>query len=376
MSKRRISFVVLLFFSWIPQTTMSADISTATFIPIKAPECATGRFFVESDPYHSAVPFNAFNLIVRYLGENAVAREVLYPVEVYTGFTPSDDRTLTQRGALDLPPPAGSSAFQLDCIAGGAMLNTWLFPYGLNPAGAGPHAAFEYKWTIPPETLRTPGLDPGARAQSYTAVSPWRTATSDLVVQASLRAAWFLPVDRDDIPGSPVAQLSLVFYVMHRISGEQIVYVVSAYDNRLSEVFSEQLGCDVSVVPCLPFVSTRFLAAVPDPLTGAMRSLRYATKSPYSAVSSAELWDELKFFRIHVSRQNLLNAIDAINEFRQMQGTPLLSRAPEEYLLIKIAVLSEIFYNKRVGAGNEDVCARDNLSFGASFSGLGAYEAR
>src|SRR5262249_29614228 len=113
-----------------------------------------------------------------------------------------------------------------------------------------------------------------------------------------------------------------------------------------------------------------------DSLTGAMRPLRYATKSPYSAVSSAELWNELKFFRIHVSEENLLNAIDSINEFRQMQGTTLLPRMPEEYLLIKIAVLSEIFYNKRIGVGNNGVCARDNLSFGVSFSGLGAYKAR
>jgi len=261
-------------------------------------------------------------------------------------------------------------------MAGGVMLNTWLFPYGLNPAGAGPHAAFEYKWTIPPETPLTPGLDPGARAQSYTAVSPWQTATSDLVVQASLRAAWFLPVDRADIPGSPVAQLGLVIYIMHRTSGEQVPYVVLAYDNRPSEVLSEELSCDVSVVPCLPFVSTRFLDAVPDPLTGALRPLRYATKSPYSAESSAGLWNERKFFRIHVSRENLLNAIDSINAFRQMQGTRLLSRMPEAYLLIKIAVLSEIFYNKRIGAGNNDVCARDNLSFAVSFSDLGAYEAR
>lgn len=375
MFKRLVPVVAFLFLGWIQDVTAS-NIYNATFIPIKEPECVSGRFFVEDDPYHSLVPFNEFNLIVRYLGDDAVAQEVFYPVEVYTGFAPQGERALTQRGSLDLPPPIGSSAFQLECMSGGMMLNTWWFLYGLNPPGAGPHAAFEYKWTIAEDTPLTPGLDPGARAWNPTAVSPWRTETSDLVAQASLRAAWFLPADRNDVPGSPVAQLSLVFYLMHRATRDQIPYVVLAYDNRVSEVFSESLGCDASTSPCLPFVSTRFLDALPDPATGVMKPLRYATKSPYSAASSAELWDELKFFRVHISKENLLNAIDVINRFRYAQGAPLLPREPEDYLLIKIAVLSEVFYNKRVGADNSDISARDNLSFGVSYYGLGAYEAR
>ncbi len=165
----------------------------------------------------------------------------------------------------------GSSAFQLECLSGGMMINTWWFPHGLNPAGAGPHAVFEYKWTIPAATPLTPGLDPGARARNPTTVAPWRTETSDLVVQASLRAAWFLPADRGDVPGSPVAQLSLVVVVIDRTSGEQIPFVVLAYDDRPGELFAEAVGCDASVSPCTPFVSTRFLDDVPDPDTGLPR---------------------------------------------------------------------------------------------------------
>lgn len=360
---------------WL-QSATAADIYNATFIPIKEPDCIYNRFFAESTSRRSTTPFNEFNLIVRYLGDNAVAREVFYPVGVYTGFTPRRGEPLTQRGEFDLPPPIGSSAFQLDCMAGGMMINTWTFPYGLNPPGAGPHAVFEYTWTIPRWSPLTPDLDPRARAWAYTARSPWRTATSDLVVQASLRAAWFLPRDRDDVPGSPVAQLSITFILRNQITGGVLPYIVLVYDNRESEVFSEGVGCDESLSPCLPFVSTRFLDTLTDPTLGSIVPLRYATKSPYSASSRATLWDELRFFRVHISRTNLLNAIAASNEVRRLQGGELLPAVPEEYLLVQLGILSEVFYNKRDGAEDTDADARDNLSFGVSFYGLGAYEAR
>jgi hypothetical protein len=363
-------FVVLLLAAG--GAARASDIYNPVFVPILAPDgCLPGGTYVDDMPYASTVPNGQYNLVVRYLGADAVSQPAASFVRfVGVGHGEAGEPIEPQETRLSRAPSTsatGASAFARTCRGAAFLVSSFATPFGII-VGGGQHAAYEYKWAEWGERHGGNGSGPRAAA-------PFATASSDLMVQAYLAAPWFLAADRADAPGSPIAQLSIVFYLQHRQSGDEIAYVVLAYEPRASEINSEFVGCDVSASPCIPFVSTRFLRALHN-ADGSTRPLRYSTLSPYSAEAQNTTWDQRRFFRSHITRANLLAALDVADTYRAANGQPAMPRNLDAYLLTKLAVLAETSNAKRPGAPDSDVDARDNVSFGATAFGLGAWETR
>lgn len=347
----------------------ASDIANAELHPILNPQvCEPGGVYVDDTPYASRVPGGTFNVAVRYLGADAIVANA-EPFDRFAGSAVEPTATV---GALryehrfsksTTTTAIGPSAVALTCRGASVYLTSYGTPFGLNPAGAGPHVAYEYKW-------KEWGEKHGGDATGPAGAAPFATPTSDLMLQVYLRAPFLLVADRGDVPGAPIAQLSVVLYLEHRTTRDEIAYVIGAMDNRPGPLDDEFVGCDISADPCIPFVSARFLRNV----HGA--PARYATLSPYSAEASATPWSDFRFFRTHITQDNLRAALIAANRFRTQNHQAPMPGDLENYVMTKLGVLVEVGYDKRANAAADDVDGRDNLSYGVSAIALSAWEAR
>src|SRR5260221_7746 len=90
------------------------------------------------------VPPNVTTVRVQLLGDpgspellGEVANPVTWDVGPLTGLhVPASAR----RGYRDAAPPVAASAFQLQCDAGGLLINSWKFPHEVPVVGGGPAA--------------------------------------------------------------------------------------------------------------------------------------------------------------------------------------------------------------------------------------------
>jgi hypothetical protein len=77
-------------------------------------------------------------------------------------------------------------------------------------------------------------------------------------------------------------------------------------------------------------------------------------------------WTNDRFFRAHLSHDNMLNIIE---DLRTKEGVTGISEDPNDYRLLRAGVLVEI------GFPNRQTMAEDNISVGGSLHHFEIYEA-
>ena len=348
---------------------LAADVYASSFTPIMAPECVTDpstSFFVENVapaiPPHPSLPSEHFYLVVRYLGDDAIAAAPNFDFSRFpddyawppgrgralTGLAVPEPKSAWQRATHAASDLDSSSAFQLHCYDAGSFINSWTFP-SQTLVGGGPHSIFGFSFNNPPP----PAIFDG-------------NPQTDFVLQASIEIPWFAswPDTSVDAQFDPVGQVNLFAYFRDRSTGKLFALLLAIYDNRARTL--DGYPPFVAHDGATPFVST--------PL--ATRAT-YATLSPYSSAYTGLAWTGVRFFRGHVSQNQFRKAIDDINAYCQSNRAARFCAAdprtgtafgldPVDYEITDFGVLHEIVLGGPHG----------NLSMGIHVYGLGAWNAR
>jgi hypothetical protein len=344
-----------------------ADMVSATYTPVKGPDCVTDAsksFFAQDvePPPTLPLPYDRFYLVVRHMGQAAVAAAPAYDFSripgdyewpparglALTGFAVPDPKPLWQRSSSADATVDTASAFQLHCYDAGSFINTWTFP-DESIIGGGPHTIYGYSFGQPPP----PAIFDGNPA-------------TDFMLQASIEIPWYAqwPDTSGQAQFDPVGQVSLFAYFRDRFTGKPFALLLAIFDNRA--------GTDGTYAPSVSHDGTTPFASTP---MNAMAA--YVTLSPYSSTYTGVPWSGLRFFRGHVTRQNFREAIDDINAYCAAwpalpfcSDDPFLGVAygvdPANYELTDFGVLHEVFRGGPTG----------NLSMGVHIFDLGAWNAR
>ena len=218
-------------------------------------------------------------------------------------------RGFFQRGFED-DPARGTNVYQVAGTSFGWHINTYQFshalpiecPPGFEVCGGGPNIAYSRSFD--------PLLD------------PWRTPSSEFTMQVYVK----LPQVHYDPESPPAAQVSFLYYLVHPPTGYLIAGLINLFDTRpFEQVGFERVGSDGITA----FVSSDLRDAQPDGTP-----YRYMTRSPFSAQGANRWrWEEEKFFRAHISVEQLQAIIDDA-------GAPGL---PSEYRVLEASILIEAF---------------------------------
>jgi hypothetical protein len=344
----------------------AADMASATFTPVKAPDCVTdvSKSFVAQGlepPPNPPLPEDRFYLVVRHMGRDAVAAAPAFDFSrlpddyawppargmAVTGFAVPDPKPLWQRSSRADATVDTASAFQLHCYDVGSFINTWTFP-DQTIVGGGPHAIYGFSFGQTPPPAIFDG-DPD----------------TDFVLQASIEVPAFAqwPDTSGQAQFDPVGQVSLFAYFRDRLTGKPFALLLAIFDNRA--------GMDGTYAPTISHDGLTPFASTP---LNAMAA--YVTLSPYSSTYTGVPWTGLRFFRGHISPRNFREAIDAINAYCAARRAlpfcrddPRLGAAyavdPAGYELTDFGVLHEVFRGGPSG----------NLSMGVHVFDLGAWTA-
>lgn len=358
-----------LFALLVELSSSAADLYKAVATPIKAPDCITDpaqSFFADNRSTgvgpREAVPSGRYYLIVRYLGDDAVAAPTDYDFGHFSDAYPAPElRGLAVTG-LTVPPPAStwqraeranatvddSSAFQLYCDHAGMFINSWTFP-SREVTGGGPHAIYAYNFAT---AERPPVFD--------------HKPTTDFALQANIEIPWFRswidPLSPPSLP--PIGQVSLFAYFHDRVTGKALAFLLDIFDNRFAEVLRHQSY--VSHDGGIPFVSVPMNRHAP-----------YATPYPKSARFTGTTWSGLRLFGARIAQEQFRAALNDINAFCAANvDLPNCASVPgmgaaysvdvTDYEMTTFGVLHEIF-------GTD---SRNHLSMGVHVSGLGAWNFR
>ena len=251
----------------------AADLYRHDISELKAPDCvqdAAGAFFSQNDqqtePIHPVLPVSNFYLLVRYVGDNAIAAAPSFDFSRFpdtygdpsirgwplTDLAVPDPKSLWQRASRPDATMDNSSAFQLQCYDAASFINTWTFP-PRSIDGGGPHAIYGYSFNSPPPP----------------AIFDANPAT-DFVLQASVEIPWFAQWTNPTASAAdqPVGQVNLFAYFRDRYTGKTFALLLAVFDNRVAAnpTYPSFVAHDGGT----PFVSM--------PLNG---SAAYATLSPY-----------------------------------------------------------------------------------------------
>ena len=350
-------------------SSSAADLYKAVPTPIKAPECITDpaqSFFADNGSPtvtpHAAVPGSRYYLIVRYMGDDAVAAPADYDFGHFSDTYPAPELRGLPVTGLTVPRPAStwqraeranatvddSSAFQLYCDHAGVFINSWSFPYQ-EVTGGGPHAIYAYNFVSGGWPLIFDD-----------------NPTTDFALQANVEIPWFRTwIDPQSPPAlPPIGQVSLFAYFHDRVTGKAFAFLLDIFDNRFAEVLRYQTY--VSHDGGIPFVSVPMNRHAP-----------YATPYAKSAQFTGTTWSGLRLFGARITQQQFGAALNDINTFCAAHvELPNCASAPgigaaynrnvTDYDVTSFGVLNEIF-------GTD---ARNHLSMGVHVSGLGAWNFR
>lgn len=331
-----------------------SDYANAEFNPIYTSEpIGVDRLVSEyafQQPPDWVPPPNKTWYYVRGMGDpgtdellNQVANLVDWDASVYTGFRPEGtELAQAQRGYRNLGPPIGTNAFQVQGHHAGFLINTHGFSHTLpttTPWGeedGGPHIAYERRFSPEKEIFSDP--------------------SSELTLQTYFKLPWLFFGQN-----TAVAQAILFYYLVDITSGFRFAGVMQFFDSRPWGQFNgfERLRSDSQDY----YVSTPLSDRTFDELVP-----RYATRSPYSqSIQNGVTWSSDKFFRAHVSYENMLNIIEDI---ARQPGVFGISNDPQDWRLLRAGVLVEI------GFPNPETMGEMNISVGGSLHHFEIYEAR
>jgi hypothetical protein len=358
-----------LFALLVDLSSSAADLYKAVATPIKAPDCITDpaqSFFADNRSStvapHVTVPTGHYYLIVRYLGEEAIAAPADYDFGHFSDSYPAPELRRFPVTGLTVPSPAStwqraqranatvddSSAFQLYCDHAGMFINSWTFP-DREVTGGGPHAIYAHDFATADRPLI---FD--------------HKPTTDFALQANIEIPWFRtwidPLAPPALP--PIGQVSLFAYFHDRVSGKAFAFLLDIFDNRFAEVLRYQSY--VSHDGGIPFISVPVNRHAP-----------YATPYPKSAQFTGTPWSGLRLYGARVTQKQFRAAVNDINAFcaanvalpncASVTGIGAAYNSDvTDYDITAFGVLHEIF-------GTD---SRNHLSMGVHVSGLGAWNFR
>jgi hypothetical protein len=269
---------------------------------------------------YAPIPPNQTWARVRHMGdvgtpqlEQQIANRVFSDRSNKTGLSvpvlPVLGRGFYQRGFED-DPARGTNVYQVVGRSFGWHVNTYQFshelpiecPPGFEVCGGGPNIAYSRAFDPP--------------------LDPWRTPSSEFTLQVYLK----LPQVHYD-PETPTAgQVSFLYYLVHPETGYLIAGLINLFDTRpFEQVGFERVGSDGITA----FVTSDLRDAQPDGTP-----YRYMNRSPFSSPGANRWrWEEEKFFRAHVSVEQLQAIIDDA-------GAP---GTPDEYRVLEASILIEVF---------------------------------
>jgi hypothetical protein len=272
---------------------------------------------------YAPIPFNATWAIVRHMGdvgtpqlEQQIANRVLSDRSEKTGLTvpihPFFGRGLYQRGYED-DPARGTNVYQIVDRSFGWHINTYQFDYeeGIECPIAFPECSGG------PNIVYTRRFDPP--------LDPWPTPSSEFTLQVRMKMPWVHY--ETGTSGTPAAQVSFVYYLLHPSTGHLIAAIVNLFDTRPFDQVGWERVSDDGVTP---FVSSDLRDLQPDG-----RAYRYVNRSPFSSRSANRWrWSGEKFFRAHVGVNQLQAIIDDTNspghyaEYRVIEALVLIEAFP------------------------------------------------
>ncbi len=275
---------------------------------------------------YQEVPANQTWVRIRHMGDQGtdqLTQQAANPVasdrSQKTGlFIPEDSlipRHLFQRGFEDRPA-LGTNVYQVYGHGFGWHVNTFRF------AHEGPIECPE----LAPECQGGPNIDYGRTFDPP--LDPWPTPSSELTLQVRMSLP-FAHHGLGAVENPPAAQVSFLYYLVHPETGYYIAGLVNLFDSRPFErVGQESVGSDNITA----FVSSDLRDAQPDG-----QPYRYVTRSPYSSISRNRwAWQDERFFRAHVSRENLANLLADANapgvaeDYRLYSASILIEAFPEQ----------------------------------------------
>jgi hypothetical protein len=262
-----------------------------------------------TDEPNVATPAHQISMVARYLGTKAMPGHVSWGVSQFTGFAAPEDYQLGRQKCQSC------SALQMYETGAGMFINTWSINRAeVDVSKGNPHINYEYSW-------------------KKSTIRPWSGADSDLVIQATLKLPW-LHYEAAG-PETAIPQLSYTFYARDATTNKVLHMLILIHDRRGDHpegILLDEAGN--------AFVSTSLRPG-----------LQYATPSPYSHLFDAGTWSEPRFYRVHITRANLLAAIAALDNG--------MSTDPADYVLTGVTVNLEVCgwvegSNASVGASVRD----------------------
>lgn len=171
--------------------------------------------------------------------------------------------------------------------------------------GGGPHVNYEYLFDeadLPPAFV----------------------GDSHLVLQGYAELPWV------HVEGQAVGQIGFMLNLEDSTSGRRFTYVVNVYDNRWSE-YQHFIWHD----GWRPFLST------------AVVNSEYLTVSPYSSSTSSTPWTGWRFYRVHITGEQLAAAVGTVNAYCRQNLTSYgcdeeMSLDPHDWRVVRFGLGQEV----------------------------------
>lgn len=305
---KRYLIMLLAVMSLVTSGCYMVDPANPVMIPLKVvnESCDLANIIVNDLPtnyYPDYRPFDEYNFMVRHMGPDAGDAFVQnYSYEPFTGFDNLGPNAITVAKA-DVPPNQ-TSAFSVGCNEVATFINSGAFEHH-QIDGGGPHTFYEYLFSEQPAAFVD--LD------------------SDLVMQAYVEVPWVM------VWGEATGQIGLGVNLIDTTSGKNVSWGANIFDNRW-DYYEPYVWHDGQ----RPFFSS--------PLVNS----EYMTVSPYSAGTSKERWwDGLRFYRIHLSPDNLIAVVSEVNDYCALNPTQKgcdtpYSLNPLDYVIVRFGVGNEV----------------------------------
>jgi hypothetical protein len=295
---------------------------------VSPPDCPGAGHILAED---AIAPTNATFMRVQHIGDpgtaelaGEVANPVTWDVGALTGF---HAEARTQRGYRDVALPVGASAFQLDCVGAGFLINTWQFGHNWPLRGEGPSA------TIGRDLDPAPRIFANARA---------------MILEARIAVPWAYTESPPVVEGT--AQVSFLYYAYDRTHGNYVAHVIALFDNRPAGLAGDELVASDGV--------TAFASSPLDDRGASGGAVRYVSVVPGSeTMRFAAPFADARTFRAMVTVESFRALLERI----QATMMPRLSTNPADYEIVFFGVLGEVF----PGTGDDH-----NVSLGASVRDL------
>ena len=262
-----------------------------------------------------------------------------------------------------------SLGFRLACETGAFTMNSEGLAFvarkhPLAPTPPGPewnhaNAQFGVTWRIPqsmreridPTVLRhLDARNPQRFAAAPLQVYPWAdpAGNPELVLEARVR------IPTEELRGAGAhAQFNFMFYVLDTVNGKFFSYIVNLHANPEEPMTAVRNDGEFA------FISAQL------PRDGSLqREARYFRRSAVSRGNSPVAWNDSRFFRIHVGREHILNAIHDLNA-SDVDGARGFSTDPARYLLTSAGLIQEHVWHR----GESVVMASSFSGFAISLEG-------